>query len=47
LLHINAIARASTTASEAKAYGEAVAAELNALVTHKLQAINRLKTKTA
>lgn len=47
LLHINAIARASTTASEAKAYGEAVAKELNALVAHKLQAINRLKTKMA
>lgn len=47
LLHINAIARASTTASEAKAYGEKVAAELNALVTFKLQAINRLKTKSA
>ena len=47
LLHINAIARASSTASEAKAYGDKVAAELNALVAHKLQAINRLKTKSA
>jgi HPt (histidine-containing phosphotransfer) domain-containing protein len=47
VLHINAIARASTTASEAKAYGEAVANELSALVAHKLQAINRLKTKSA
>jgi len=47
VLHINAIARASTTASEAKAYGEAVANELNALVTRKLQAINQSKTKTA
>ncbi|HEY2032954.1 MAG TPA: Hpt domain-containing protein [Rhizomicrobium sp.] len=47
LLHINAIARAATAASEAKAYGEKVAVELNALVTHKLQAINRLKTKSA
>jgi HPt (histidine-containing phosphotransfer) domain-containing protein len=36
-LHINAIARASTTASEAKAYGERVATELSALVAHKLQ----------
>jgi HPt (histidine-containing phosphotransfer) domain-containing protein len=47
VLHINAIARASTTASEAKAYGDKVATELNALVTYKLQAINRLKTKSA
>jgi len=46
VLHINAIARASTAANEAKAYGEAVAAELNALVTRKLQAINRSKTKS-
>ena len=46
-LHINAIARAASTASEAKAYGEKVATELNALVTYKLQAINRLKTITA
>ena len=37
VLHINAIARASTTASEAKAYGERVATELSALVAHKLQ----------
>ena len=44
-LHINAIARASTTASEAKAYGEDGLTELSALVAHKLQAINRLKTK--
>jgi hypothetical protein len=36
-LHINAIARASTTASEAKTYGERVATELSALVAHKLQ----------
>lgn len=47
VLHINAIARASTTASEAKAYGEAVANELNALVARKLQAINQSKTKSA
>ena len=47
LLHINAIARASSTADEAKAYGERVAKELSALVDHKLQAINRLKTKSA
>jgi len=47
VLHINAIARASTTASEAKAYGEAVANELSALVARKLQAINQLKTKSA
>jgi hypothetical protein len=46
-LHIDAIARAASTASEAKAYGEAVAKELNALVTHKMQQINQLKTKTA
>jgi HPt (histidine-containing phosphotransfer) domain-containing protein len=46
-LHINAIARASTTADEAKAYGERVAEELSALVAHKLQQINQLKTKTA
>ncbi|HSM94458.1 MAG TPA: Hpt domain-containing protein [Rhizomicrobium sp.] len=46
-LHINAIARAASTASEAKAYGDKVAAELNALVAYKLQAINRLKTKSA
>ncbi|MGN6147016.1 MAG: Hpt domain-containing protein [Rhizomicrobium sp.] len=47
LLHINAIARASSTADEAKAYGERVAKELSALVDHKLQSINRLKTKSA
>jgi hypothetical protein len=47
LLHINAIARASSTADEAKAYGERVARELNALVEHKMQAVNRLKTKSA
>lgn len=46
LLHINAIARTSTTAKEAKDYGERVATELSALVAHKLQAVNRLKTKT-
>jgi hypothetical protein len=46
-LHINAIARASSTADEAKAYGESVAKELGVLVDHKIQAINRLKTKTA
>jgi hypothetical protein len=46
-LHINAIARASSTADEAKAYGERVARELSALVDHKLQSINRLKTKSA
>lgn len=47
VLHINAIARASSTADEAKAYGERVATELNALVEHKLQAVNRSKTKSA
>jgi hypothetical protein len=47
VLHINAIARASSTADEAKAYGERVAAELNILVEHKLRAVNRLKTKSA
>jgi HPt (histidine-containing phosphotransfer) domain-containing protein len=46
-LHINAIARASSTADEAKAYGERVARELSALVDHKLQAVNRPKTKSA
>jgi HPt (histidine-containing phosphotransfer) domain-containing protein len=46
-LHINAIARASSTVEEAKAYGVRVAAELGALVEHKLQAINRLKTRSA
>jgi len=46
-LHINAIARASSTASEAKAHGERVAEELSALVAHKLQQINQLKTKPA
>jgi hypothetical protein len=46
-LHINAIARASSTADEAKAYGESVAKELGVLVDHKIQAINRLKTKSA
>jgi HPt (histidine-containing phosphotransfer) domain-containing protein len=46
LLHINAIARASTAAGEAKDYGERVANELEALVAHKLQAVNRLKTKS-
>jgi HPt (histidine-containing phosphotransfer) domain-containing protein len=46
-LHINAIARASSTAAEAKAYGESVAKKLGVLVDHKIQAINRLKTKSA
>jgi len=47
VLHINAIARASSTAEEAKAYGDRVAKELDVLVEHKLKAINRLKTKSA
>lgn len=46
-LHINAVARAASTASEAKAYGEKVAEELSALVAHKLQGLNQLKTKSA
>jgi HPt (histidine-containing phosphotransfer) domain-containing protein len=47
VLHINAIARASSTADEAKAYGERVAKELNILVEHKLRTVNRPKTKSA
>jgi chemotaxis protein histidine kinase CheA len=44
-LHIDAIARAASAAAEAKTHGARVAAELNTLVTHKLQAINDSKTK--
>lgn len=46
-LHIDAIARASSAAAEARTYGARVATELGALVARKLQAINELKTKSA
>ncbi|HWA31732.1 MAG TPA: hypothetical protein VG867_11580, partial [Rhizomicrobium sp.] len=46
-LHIDAISRACSASEEAKKHGEQVATELGALVEHKLQALNDLKTKSA
>src|SRR5690242_18424781 len=46
-LHIDAIARAASTSAEAQKHGPQVAAELGALVEHKLNAINESKTKAA
>jgi chemotaxis protein histidine kinase CheA len=46
-LHVDAIARASSSAEEAGKFGSRVAVELGALVTRKLGAVNERRVKRA